>query len=134
MAERYVKPFWQMIKEAVQALGGSARNAGIGHCVLSKYPGTSRSAVRTQIGYCTVKRYTKSSLFRLLSNALYTGKVNYRGTIYEGEHEPIVEPQVWHRVQQLLRVNGWTDGKDVFHWNRQRKMWRKLQARRGTPA
>jgi len=59
------------------------------------------------------KPYTKSALSRLLSNAIYTGKVNYRGVIYEGEHEPIVEPELWHRVQQLLRLNGRTGGKDV---------------------
>ena len=59
------------------------------------------------------KRYTKSALSRLLSNAIYTGKVNYHGTIYEGEHKQIVEPELWHRVQQLLRLNGRTGGRDV---------------------
>jgi site-specific DNA recombinase len=34
--------------------------------------------------------FNKSSLFRLLTNVVYTGNVCYKGTIYRGEHEGIV--------------------------------------------
>jgi len=59
------------------------------------------------------KPFTKSSLFRLLTNRIYTGVVTYQGTIYPGEHEGIVDPDIWQRVQDILRYNGRTGGRDV---------------------
>jgi len=59
------------------------------------------------------KLFTKNSLFRLLTNVIYTGKVEYKGTIYDGEHDGIVDTDVWQRVQDTLRRNGRTGGKEV---------------------
>ena len=39
--------------------------------------------------------FNKATLRNLLTNAIYTGKVNHKGTIYPGEHEPIVEAALW---------------------------------------
>ena len=47
------------------------------------------------------KPFTKNSLFRLLINVMYTGKVDYKGTIYNGEHDGIVDVALWQRVQVL---------------------------------
>jgi site-specific DNA recombinase len=47
--------------------------------------------------------FTKASLRRLLTNAIYAGKVEHRGAIYAGEHSPIVEPAVWEQVNAVLR-------------------------------
>jgi len=59
------------------------------------------------------KPFTKNSLFRLLTNVIYTGKVDYKGTIYNGEHDGIVDVDLWQRVQDALRRNGSTGGKEV---------------------
>jgi site-specific DNA recombinase len=59
------------------------------------------------------KPFTKNSLFRLLTNVIYTGKVDYKGTIYNGEHNGIVDVDLWQRVQDALRRNGSTGGKEV---------------------
>ena len=59
------------------------------------------------------KLFTKNSLFRLLTNVVYTSKVAYKDAVYEGEHEAIVEPEIWQRVQNTLRRNGRTGGKAV---------------------
>lgn len=59
------------------------------------------------------KPFSKSSLFRLLTNVIYTGKVDYKGTIYNGEHSEIVDIDLWQRVQDALRRNGSTGGKEV---------------------
>jgi len=59
------------------------------------------------------KPFTKNSLFRLLTNVTYLGKVDYKGTIYEGEHDGIVDADVWQRARDTLRRNGQTGGKDV---------------------
>jgi len=55
--------------------------------------------------------FDKNSLSRLLSNIIYIGKVNYRGTIYEGEHEAIVDEKLWRSVQKCLRRNGNNGGR-----------------------
>lgn len=52
------------------------------------------------------KPFDKSTLFRLLTNIIYTGKVNYKGAIYSGEHDAIIAPEVWQKVQDVLHGNG----------------------------
>jgi site-specific DNA recombinase len=47
--------------------------------------------------------FKKVSLRRLLTNAAYAGKVEYRGTIYEGEQPAIIEASVWQEVNARLR-------------------------------
>lgn len=50
--------------------------------------------------------FDKTSLYRLLTNVTYAGRVNHKGTIYQGEHESIVDEATWQRVQECLRGNG----------------------------
>jgi len=49
----------------------------------------------------------------LLTNATYTGKAAFKGTIYDGEHDGIVDIDPWQRMQDTLRRNGQTGGKAV---------------------
>jgi site-specific DNA recombinase len=49
--------------------------------------------------------FTKASLHRLLTNRTYTGNIEFKGTVYEGEHEAIVDDDLWQRVQAVLRRN-----------------------------
>jgi site-specific DNA recombinase len=46
--------------------------------------------------------FTKTGLHHLLTNVIYIGKLRYRTELHSGEHEAIVDPRVWHRVQALL--------------------------------
>jgi site-specific DNA recombinase len=57
--------------------------------------------------------FTKNALYRLLTNVIYTGKVNHKGTIYPGEHSPIVDLAVWQKVDEQLRGNGVNGGREV---------------------
>jgi site-specific DNA recombinase len=57
------------------------------------------------------KLFTKTSLYRLLTNVTYIGKTLYKGTLYDGQHDSIVEPNIWERVQAALALNGKTGGK-----------------------
>lgn len=56
------------------------------------------------------KPFTKSLLYGLLTNAIYTGRVNHKGTFYPGEHEAIIERSTWEQVQDLLDRNGRANG------------------------
>jgi site-specific DNA recombinase len=51
----------------------------------------------------TGRPFKKASLRRLLTNAAYAGKVEYRGTIYDGEHSPIIETAAWEEINSQLR-------------------------------
>lgn len=54
--------------------------------------------------------FAKASLRRLLTNAIYAGKVEHRGAIYEGEQDSIVETSVWQEVNKELRAGRRTGG------------------------
>ena len=43
--------------------------------------------------------FVRGPLHHLLSNPIYIGKVQHRGLLHEGQHEPIVDQQLWDAVQ-----------------------------------
>ena len=51
----------------------------------------------------TGRPFKKASLRRLLTNAAYAGKVEYRGSIYDGEHSPIIDATAWEEINSQLR-------------------------------
>ncbi len=57
--------------------------------------------------------FTRTSLYRLLTNVAYIGKVRYKEEVHDGEHPAIVDPGVFHKTQTLLRRNGTTGGAPV---------------------
>jgi site-specific DNA recombinase len=46
--------------------------------------------------------FTKASLHHLLTNVVYRGKVKYKNEVHPGEHQAIVDSQVWQQVQEKL--------------------------------
>jgi len=56
------------------------------------------------------RHFDKSSLFKLLTNVAYLGKVRYKDEIHEGEHDAIVPLELWEKVQKQLKHNGRTGG------------------------
>jgi len=54
--------------------------------------------------------FNKSTLFHLLTNITYLGKVKYRDQVYEGEHDAIVEEDLFNRVQMLMARNRGSGG------------------------
>ena len=59
------------------------------------------------------KPFNKHSLFKLLTNRLYLGKITYKDEVHEGEHAAIVDAEIFARVQRLLKRNGRSGGKHV---------------------
>jgi site-specific DNA recombinase len=57
--------------------------------------------------------FDRTSLHRLLTSVLYTGQVPYKGQLYPGEHEGIVDAKVFERVQQILKGNARFGGSAV---------------------
>lgn len=59
------------------------------------------------------KLWGKNSLFKLLTNRIYLGKITYKDEIHQGEHPAIVDEEIFDRVQRLLKRNGRTGGAHV---------------------
>ncbi|TVQ33185.1 MAG: recombinase family protein [Phycisphaeraceae bacterium] len=57
--------------------------------------------------------FNKATLHRLLTNPIYTGKLTHKGELFHGEHEAIIEQELFDQVQALLRLNGRTGGVEV---------------------
>lgn len=57
--------------------------------------------------------FDKGTLYHLLRNVVYVGKVSYKGEIHPGIHEAIVDTNVWDRVQGQLTANGRDGGARV---------------------
>jgi site-specific DNA recombinase len=57
--------------------------------------------------------FDKCSVYSLLTNPIYIGKIRHKADLYDGEHKAIVPPDVFRRVQELLQRNGRTGGTAV---------------------
>ena len=55
--------------------------------------------------------FDKSILQRMLTNVIYLGKITYKDEIHEGEHDAIVDEDMFARAQGLLRCNRNSGGK-----------------------
>ncbi len=47
--------------------------------------------------------FERGSLFHLLKNPIYRGMIVHKGQVYDGEHQPIVDEDLWDAVQAQLR-------------------------------
>jgi len=76
--------------------------------------GWLNKAWRTKTGeHMGGRPFDKCSLHALLTNPLYVGQVRHKDNIYAGEHEAIVDTDVFERVQALLQRNGRSGGLEV---------------------
>ncbi|MBU1700157.1 MAG: recombinase family protein [Candidatus Eisenbacteria bacterium] len=55
--------------------------------------------------------FEKGNFSRMLTNIVYIGNIQHRGSVYPGEHEAIVDEKVWQRVQKMLGRNGTAGGR-----------------------
>jgi site-specific DNA recombinase len=56
-----------------------------------------------------------NTMYNILANPYYMGIVSYQGIHYEGKHPPLVEPDVWLAVQDVLAAHNHTGEKDRIH-------------------
>jgi site-specific DNA recombinase len=57
--------------------------------------------------------FDKSTLHQLLTNPTYTGKTRFKDELYPGEHEAIIDQDLYDKVQHQLKFNGRTGGAEV---------------------
>ena len=57
-------------------------------------------------GRCSGGRsITRGALYFMLRNRIYRGEIVHKGTAYPGEHQAIIDTELWDRVQQKLDAN-----------------------------
>src|SRR5215469_11492416 len=44
----------------------------------------------------------RGALYTMLKNRIYRGEIVHHDQVYPGEHEPIIDQQLWDRVQSRL--------------------------------
>jgi site-specific DNA recombinase len=49
--------------------------------------------------------YSRGSLYCLLQNPIYLGKIQHRDATYAGEHDAIIPQELWDKVQDRLSAN-----------------------------
>ena len=49
--------------------------------------------------------FSRGALFHLLRNRIYRGQIVHRGAVHKGEHEAILEEELFERVQRMLDAN-----------------------------
>lgn len=48
---------------------------------------------------------SRGHIHHILTSPIYAGLIPHKGTIYEGQHLPIIEPDRWDRIQELLKAS-----------------------------
>jgi site-specific DNA recombinase len=48
------------------------------------------------------KSFSRGALYLMLQNRLYRGEVTHKGNVYPGQHEAIIDPELWQAVQEKL--------------------------------
>ena len=51
-------------------------------------------------------KFTKTTLYNLLTNVVYTGRVKFEGKLLKGEHERIIDDETFNQVQEQLKRMG----------------------------
>ena len=49
--------------------------------------------------------FSRGALYKMLSNCIYLGEIVHKDKSYPGEHDAIVDPELWEHVQALLNDN-----------------------------
>ncbi|MGJ8563117.1 MAG: recombinase family protein [Alphaproteobacteria bacterium] len=51
------------------------------------------------------KPFSRGHLYKLLCNPVYIGKTTHKGVVFDGQHDPIVDQELWNSVQAGLKAN-----------------------------
>lgn len=57
--------------------------------------------------------FTRGHIYKLLSNPIYVGETVHKGERFEGEQDPIIDPEIWDAVQRQLRSNAVVRRRDT---------------------
>jgi len=50
-------------------------------------------------------RFSRGALYTLLQNPIYRGQIGHKGKVYTGQHEAVIDTELWQLVQAKLAAN-----------------------------
>jgi len=53
---------------------------------------------------CGGRPFSRGHLYKLFCNPVYIGMIKHKDKVYAGEHEPILEMDLWDSVQSALKA------------------------------
>ncbi len=56
------------------------------------------------------RSFDKCSVYALLTNPIYCGKIKHKTDLYQGQHQAIIDDEIYERVQAQLRENSFNRG------------------------
>jgi site-specific DNA recombinase len=80
-------------------------------CVRQLHENLKSSGVRSKRWISSTGRQfggvviSRGSLYHLLNNPIYIGKTGHKGVLHNGQHQAIVDQEVWDQVVTLLKEN-----------------------------
>lgn len=54
----------------------------------------------------SAKQWNDASVRKILTNAIYMGKIEHKGIMYKAKHDPIIDEQLWYEVQGIIKARG----------------------------
>src|SRR5262249_54273604 len=49
--------------------------------------------------------FSRGHIYRLLSNPIYVGQIAHKGQLYPGQHQPLIDDEMWTAVQTQLATS-----------------------------
>jgi site-specific DNA recombinase len=59
--------------------------------------------------------FDRNSVYELLTNPIYVGKIRHKSELHAGEHPPLIDAKVFDRVQATLREHGGGRGHHLMN-------------------
>jgi DNA invertase Pin-like site-specific DNA recombinase len=47
--------------------------------------------------------FDRGHIYHLLTNPIYAGRIRHKAKVHEGQHDAIIDPERWDRIQQMLQ-------------------------------
>lgn len=51
------------------------------------------------------KEFDNNAIFWILHNVVYIGKINLKGELFQGNHNPLIQPKTFNKVQDIIKQN-----------------------------
>ena len=61
------------------------------------------------------RAFDRCSLYDLLTNPIYVGRVKHKSEVFAGEHERLISPTIFEKVQAILRKHGAGGGRHLIN-------------------
>jgi len=104
MSSRERSPVWEMVKEAVESLGGRASHQDIINYIQSKYGSVNESTIRCQITVCTVNKPSRVNFPQNKKPRKCNSKYDFLYSVGKGE-VVFYDPKK-HGEWEIVNING----------------------------